>query len=114
MRQVIAGIGDDEMDWAWKSASKAGLNVAEWAAQLIVDAYDEEHAPPPQTLWQPIETAPKDGTCILISNGKDGIFSGMYVGYWYQEGGWKFSIKNRIPDATHWMPLPAPPTGEKP
>jgi hypothetical protein len=65
-------------------------------------------------VWQPIETAPKDGTCILISNGKDGIFSGMYVGYWYQEGGWKFSIKNRIPDATHWMPLPAPPTGEKP
>jgi hypothetical protein len=42
MRQVIAGIGDNEMDWAWKSASKAGLNVAEWTAQLIVDAYDEE------------------------------------------------------------------------
>jgi hypothetical protein len=82
------------------------------------DAADEILAALPDTIaplvWEPIETAPKDGTCILISNGKDGIFSGMYVGYWYQEGGWKFSIKNRIPDATHWMPLPASPTGEKP
>jgi hypothetical protein len=43
MRQVIAGIGDDEMDWLWESASKAGLNVAEWTAQIICDAYDEEH-----------------------------------------------------------------------
>jgi hypothetical protein len=46
MRQVIAGLGDKEMDWAWRSASKAGLNVAEWTAQLIVDAYDEEHPEP--------------------------------------------------------------------
>jgi hypothetical protein len=46
MRQVIAGIGDNEMDWLWQSASKAGLNVAEWTAQLIVDAYDEEHPEP--------------------------------------------------------------------
>jgi hypothetical protein len=42
MRQVIAGIGDNEMDWLWESASKAGLNVAEWTAKIIVDAYDEE------------------------------------------------------------------------
>jgi hypothetical protein len=81
------------------------------AADAIFAALPDMTAP---LVWQPIETAPKDGTCILISNGKDGIFSGMYVGYWYQEGGWKFSIKNRIPDATHWMPLPAPPTGETP
>jgi hypothetical protein len=47
MRQVIAGIGDNEMDWLWESASKAGLNVAEWAAQLIVDAYDEEKGKKP-------------------------------------------------------------------
>jgi hypothetical protein len=50
MRQVIAGIGDNEMDWAWESASKAGLNVAEWAAQIICDAYDEEHPGTPPTI----------------------------------------------------------------
>jgi hypothetical protein len=47
MRQVIAGLGDDEMDWLWESASKAGLNVAEWAAQIICDAYDEEKGDTP-------------------------------------------------------------------
>ena len=74
--------------------------------------------------WQPIETAPKDGTMVLVSNGKD-IAVGAYAvqEYWGYEdepgapGLFRKVLKERyaIWDAegicglTHWMPLPAPP-----
>ena len=60
--------------------------------------------------WQPIETAPKDGTSIL--------------GYWCYEGGFEHYIQpirylhgKWLHDwdhsdelyPTHWMPLPEPP-----
>jgi hypothetical protein len=47
MCQIIAGLGDEETDWLWRSASKAGLNVAQWTAKIIVDAYDEEKGDTP-------------------------------------------------------------------
>lgn len=77
--------------------------------------------------WQPIETAPKDGTGILLSNGKD-----VAEGHWYfEEGGttehrdldgryidqtdsdgyagWLDWDGGMQPAPTHWMPLPAAP-----
>lgn len=57
--------------------------------------------------WQPIETAPKDGTLILAIN-QAGL---MDVCHWWEEIGW---INNSFdsPDCelTHWRPLPPPPT----
>jgi uncharacterized protein DUF551 len=65
--------------------------------------------------WQPISTAPKDGTRVLVckpiktgSPKKYGIYISRWNGlYWaavnpaiYQNG------------PTHWMPLPLPPTQE--
>jgi hypothetical protein len=78
--------------------------------------------------WQPIETAPKDGTVIRyrrIWNGRE-MFSGLAV--WRtvrfsalfdpltgerfadeaEEEGWMMVDKEkRVPAPTHWMPLPA-------
>lgn len=56
--------------------------------------------------WQPIETAPKDTTEILVY-GDERIF----LVYWYLDEwingdvtlGWAEI------DPTHWMPLPSPP-----
>lgn len=57
--------------------------------------------------WQPIETAPKDGTVFLACWVTDG---GPYFGaVQWQYDGW---VENSEPVGlpTHWMPLPAPPT----
>lgn len=68
--------------------------------------------------WQPIATAPRDGSRVLVYRPS---FDGDYiprvgVDYYatthYTEGKtWMRSREDCQP--THWMPLPEPPTGEK-
>ena len=83
-------------------------------------------------VWQPIETAPKDGTWILLCGGRTDedfylrdepeaqsrIVSAFWllspcgdedgeewsVGFW--DGSWRTGYEN----PTHWMPLPPPPS----
>ncbi len=58
--------------------------------------------------WQPIETAPKNGSHALLTH--IGISEVMIVGLW-QEGRW-CDAYNGCPiilQPTHWMNLPAPP-----
>ena len=65
--------------------------------------------------WQPIETAPKDGTKVLVWRPSIGthyeepkeLIAHADVDVWV-EGNWWRSRCNQQP--THWMPLPAPPT----
>lgn len=66
--------------------------------------------------WQPIETAPRDGSHILM------WFDPFpAVGYWaecdeMEKGGFWCPSENLISDvvgeyqSTHWQPLPPPPT----
>jgi hypothetical protein len=67
-----------------------------------------------QQQWQPVETAPKDGTFIDLwfpNNGTTAL-SQRLTGTWrhdawfMQSGGRSFRMDN----PTHWMPLPAGPT----
>ena len=65
--------------------------------------------------WQPIETAPKDGTPILVAeNSRDYPF----IAYWGYVGRFTSSEKmwighdfGAMPEGSvnHWMPLPEPP-----
>jgi hypothetical protein len=71
--------------------------------------------------WQPIETAPKDGTHILVYFGPG---CGIYQCFWSEEpfgkgiGSWCVT-DNKYEDRplrgysegadSHWMPLPEPP-----
>lgn len=69
--------------------------------------------------WQTIDTAPKDGTEILICEGSH--WKSIYIGHWVPvdfngvRGKWTtgFTCADEgdfdIDGATHWMPLPAPP-----
>ncbi|KAA8387660.1 DUF551 domain-containing protein [Acetobacter sp. DmW_136] len=58
--------------------------------------------------WRPIETAPQDGTHILVPM----KFIGADV-VSYELGAWRETTNMlRLKDEpTHWQPLPAPPTG---
>lgn len=70
--------------------------------------------------WQPIETAPKDGTRVLT------VVRGFVVciGWWFSDAGkwmttdaedyaddgaWEYQVSNSVYLPTHWMPLPAGP-----
>lgn len=78
--------------------------------------------------WQPIETAPKDGSRILLWTDTRALADQTYIeticdgehfavaqiGVWERcyDGSIGWSIE-RIGEATHWMPLPPPPGSEE-
>jgi hypothetical protein len=72
--------------------------------------------------WQPIETAPKDGTYILVAwtewpiqlvtrfthyHNLDSGDVTIYPGFWQSPAG------GALKTPTHWMPLPDPPAEQK-
>lgn len=63
-----------------------------------------------ENQWQPIETAPKDGTKeILLSNGIDIVLSHFDedAQIWLYYDNFRECILKYYP--THWMPLPEKP-----
>lgn len=60
--------------------------------------------------WQPIETAPKDGTLIILGGGE---FQRPVFAWWTPRGYWagdQRGLYEAIPyKATHWMPPPPEP-----
>jgi len=65
--------------------------------------------------WQPIDTAPKDGTAILLwPYGHFEFWNGaaeaeVVLGYCTEDEEW-FNPEARLSfKPTHWMPLPEPP-----
>jgi len=59
--------------------------------------------------WQPIETAPKDGTEILAHDEDDNVFIAFFCPYIKS---WVSNISNAFGQEehpTHWIPLPEPP-----
>lgn len=76
-----------------------------------------ETAPAPADQWQPISTAPKDGTCVLLFLRDEGFAT---LAYWRKddpgdEFDWWLPAMDEwlcdgvVHEATHWMPLPKPP-----
>jgi hypothetical protein len=59
--------------------------------------------------WQPIETAPKDGTRVLLY--WPHWCEEAITGKWSKRNQWESTVvcADCGPDPTHWMPLPAPP-----
>lgn len=76
--------------------------------------------------WQPIETAPKDGTTILAYcqpryTGTDEPMEFSYVSvirwmdkYKNSKCPWRHALNNSAAEPIHWMPIPpAPSAGEE-
>jgi hypothetical protein len=65
--------------------------------------------------WEPIETAPKDGSDVLAGHTlKWGMVAVPGCPMRWQEGKWHAhfggdTYKPVEPQPTHWMPLPSPP-----
>lgn len=64
-------------------------------------------------LWQPIETAPKDGEPFLGTNARYAYSLQRCGVYYWDRWCWRHQVDDYgDPPATwltHWMPLPAPP-----
>lgn len=110
-----------------KDANMAWPHTAPHRAVQLVEvgtSAAELNPSPPEGMvggWMPIETAPKDGSYLLLW---EQYSDAPFVGYWSggswsvshehvdAEGGWDGA---NVVDAlsmpiTHWMPIPAPPT----
>lgn len=98
-------------------------------SQCLMSQVSKQPAQEPvkQEGWLPIETAPKDGSeVILMVKSRAGIAKGFLVGH-YMEGGhciedhppidsgwyfWNGRMFDKASEPTHWMPLPLPPVKE--
>ena len=61
-------------------------------------------------MWQPIESAPRDGTEVLVYIRPKVFRLGWYFAPSSRTQGWRDENGKQIVP-THWMPLPPPPTG---
>jgi Lar family restriction alleviation protein len=68
--------------------------------------------------WMPIESAPRDGTRVLIyqqKNTKQRKYWGVFIGFLHTPGNgkdppfWECEGSSQRLSPTHWQPLPAPP-----
>lgn len=95
-----------ELRAALKKSRDSYFDGADWVAleDAAESAIFEYYAAKIVMSWQPIETAPKDGSEFL------GWFPGSTVMIWWmgQGGVWGNDFwEGEAP--THWMPLPNPP-----
>jgi hypothetical protein len=69
--------------------------------------------------WQPIETAPRDGTVVLAFAPTEAVVPFITVGWFETEAErWRMldscsHMGFRAVQPTHWQPLPEPPKVEK-
>ena len=100
-----------------------GFNVAPSRGS----ASEAPHSASQSLAWQPIETAPRDGTHVMVfpdnrygghgwavAKWGSGHFGGMpgevrHLTGWISDGGFFMG-----PQPTHWMPLPEPPQDQNP
>ena len=100
---------------AWAGVDAQGLREGFTAADMATvsaQGFRDGVAKGQQAMWRHIETAPKDGQAILVTDGR-----GCYCVEWNEEFDWwtvddnklgPFCLRGSSP--THWMPLPPPPT----
>ena len=73
--------------------------------------------------WKNIESAPRDGTKILVYTVQGDVELSEFYEFWYDryeevESGLYRKIREKSYEGwnsnppTHWMPLPPPPTGD--
>lgn len=84
-----------------------------YGPDAVIAAWNKRAAPEPAAEWQPIETAPKDGTPILglvMPPRMQASLEGPRVVKWVGEYGmWSMPGISGL-TCSHWMPLPKAPS----
>lgn len=132
MKNYISAFDSAERQARWGSPKKGrGFELPEWEKAIARYRAMLAASPAPAVVdagWRPIETAPKDGTEILLFTSHMGddfcdAFDSVQIGYWdqgnispgvhpvfHREPGWHLQ---KIGNPTHWQPLPSAPSQRK-
>lgn len=130
LRTILKGGGNPQSEIDGVNAALRSWGMDDRLA-VLAQCYLIQHAAvmvkPEVSGWMPIEAAPKDGTTVLLSDGKD-----VAVGSWHDtsyeteeliakgpkrtiyktvthEDGYWDNVAEFLGLPTHWMPLPAAP-----
>ena len=121
VKEALAQAEQEPVAWMDKDGNVLSASIVDGKGLRNIPLYTTPPKLKPLTGWQPIETAPRDGTEILMTNGvnvSSGQWFSEYGGTYDQEGapngdgcddGWSDWSGGMQPDPTHWMPLPPPP-----
>lgn len=92
-------VTDDVAEWVGSGGNAALIALSPTLAHEVLRLREAQ-------VWQPIETAPKDGEEVLVFFG----VVAMEVAS-IKDGEWIVACEARpcFAKPTHWMPLPAPP-----
>lgn len=83
-----------------------------WAEDQINALRARAEAAEAAAKWQPIETAPKDGTDVQVFIPGAVVNSRVQTAYYFG-GMWRVWADIHAVVPTHWRPLPAPPKESK-
>lgn len=84
--------------------------LADTAEQMV--PIIERHLREIRPAWQPISTAPKDGSMFLsCRSSTDGPLV-VYTSWYGKRHGYWLTTHDRVIEPLFWMPLPAPPEVE--
>lgn len=125
-RPVAQHVGDSHFE-SWYSTYDPAHKGDKQRARDAYAAGMNDARPVAPAGWLPIETAPKNGTPVLLTNGKTVAhgewlhqeayirerrdLDGRYIDQDEFDGfdGWVDWTGGMLPEPTHWMPLPPPP-----
>ena len=84
------------------ACSRSEVDCPFWNARAVLSASQPSPSP-----WRLIETAPTDGTVVLVfAAERDGLAAFQCTAAYHADAGW---CVDELREVTHWMPLPPPP-----
>lgn len=116
LESIGAPITEDRILWAKFLATQPTVEQVNIASSLVIE--DRQRHLSESQEWQPIETAPKDGTHILFGRALPwSSSSNVCIGFWADEHQTDFPDWHTIDGDLiintnvwcYWMPLPSPP-----
>lgn len=97
----------EEREKALKEECHCGERVREHTCPEAVSKLMNHHLR--ERMWRPIETAPKDGSSILIIWPRSSADASDYMVVGWSDEAWRDHHRAIQCSPTHWMPLPEPP-----